>query len=618
MTKEFLTKKNVLALVGLLLVAVVLPVATVLVQQRQETRKKAAGCPLGASSRSSVRFVNTSGQPITAANINDKVRLEVNVGAVDAADIVLGFNNGKLEFDTTFGANGIQKSNVGGLTHFGNSGAVDLAPGRTDVTRILFIVQRAHGATATGGKIATIGFKVKTNTASDTTQIIYGDRTTLALNGDGGHLECGTGATLALNSAPTNTPVPTATPPSAPSNRITAPSCTTSREITLTLSASPAPGSAPAAGKGNTRILSNASASLPDKQSWGPEHCSAMPVGSEGILSCITYSNTFMWDFFGSAGQKYVWAIFYNDSGSDEAKAYWGTNNGWSKPVSVAVNYADSCPGPTNTPVPTNTPGPTATPTTPLPTATPTVPVGAASFNLVPGSSQVGSSFTLNVRLDPGGISTNNFKIAYKFDGTKLDCSTSAMAGVYTTCNDNADDDGVRSNPAQPDSYIVFDTAGGATVNAATNVGTATFTFKDSNKSANITYDRAADKAGTLKYVYVLNAAKQGVPVSVSDYCYFMTGGTCGPTGTPTPTIGGPTATPTPTVPACTKSTFPDAAGAANGDPDGRVDLLDFQRWREEFTGGLTTKTADFNCPPNGVVDLLDFNIWREYFVGHQ
>ncbi|MBI2443195.1 MAG: right-handed parallel beta-helix repeat-containing protein [Candidatus Levybacteria bacterium] len=41
---------------------------------------------------------------------------------------------------------------------------------------------------------------------------------------------------------------------------------------------------------------------------------------------------------------------------------------------------------------------------------------------------------------------------------------------------------------------------------------------------------------------------------------------------------------------------------------DGKVDLLDFNIWRDEFLGNVATKSADLNG--DGTVDLVDFNLW--------
>ncbi|MBI2443337.1 MAG: carbohydrate binding domain-containing protein [Candidatus Levybacteria bacterium] len=83
--------------------------------------------------------------------------------------------------------------------------------------------------------------------------------------------------------------------------------------------------------------------------------------------------------------------------------------------------------------------------------------------------------------------------------------------------------------------------------------------------------------------------------------------GTCA-TSTPVPTTppsATPTRTPTPT-PTRTPTPTPSLLGDVN--KDGTVDLLDFNIWRDEFLGTLTTKLADLNT--DGKVDLLDFNIW--------
>lgn len=64
----------------------------------------------------------------------------------------------------------------------------------------------------------------------------------------------------------------------------------------------------------------------------------------------------------------------------------------------------------------------------------------------------------------------------------------------------------------------------------------------------------------------------------------------------------------------------PDPGGGeltCDPNTDDVINLLDFQWWRDEFTGVKTTKVAD--CfSPNDAVDLQDFQIWREIFITHE
>lgn len=82
------------------------------------------------------------------------------------------------------------------------------------------------------------------------------------------------------------------------------------------------------------------------------------------------------------------------------------------------------------------------------------------------------------------------------------------------------------------------------------------------------------------------------------------------PTDTPAPTPE-PTSTSTPIsdtpVPTVTKK-----VGDAND--DGKIDILDFNNWRNEFLDITPGKTSDFNN--DGAVSILDFNLWRNAFLG--
>lgn len=84
------------------------------------------------------------------------------------------------------------------------------------------------------------------------------------------------------------------------------------------------------------------------------------------------------------------------------------------------------------------------------------------------------------------------------------------------------------------------------------------------------------------------------------------------PMPTTTPTISGaPTATPIITVtppPSCALK------GSGDANCDGSVSLVDYEIWKQEYVGALTTQSADFDGK-NGVT-VVDFAIWRQTYVG--
>ena len=73
-------------------------------------------------------------------------------------------------------------------------------------------------------------------------------------------------------------------------------------------------------------------------------------------------------------------------------------------------------------------------------------------------------------------------------------------------------------------------------------------------------------------------------------------------------------------VPACKECKSGPAKGKGNANCDAKVDLLDFEYWRndaydkgglKQARDGVTSPNwdADFNC--NGMVELIEFEIWR-------
>lgn len=80
------------------------------------------------------------------------------------------------------------------------------------------------------------------------------------------------------------------------------------------------------------------------------------------------------------------------------------------------------------------------------------------------------------------------------------------------------------------------------------------------------------------------------------------------PTLSPTPTATN-TPTPTPLAPVCECPAGLPAKSSGNANCDTKIDLLDFEIWREEAIGIRPTQTADFDCK-NGVTQV-DFDIWK-------
>ena len=78
---------------------------------------------------------------------------------------------------------------------------------------------------------------------------------------------------------------------------------------------------------------------------------------------------------------------------------------------------------------------------------------------------------------------------------------------------------------------------------------------------------------------------------------------------------GSNTPTPTTTPPASACNCLENAAAKAVGDADcdGSTDGIDFEIWRQEFLGLLTTTDANFNCGEDDIdiVNGVDFEIWR-------
>lgn len=135
------------------------------------------------------------------------------------------------------------------------------------------------------------------------------------------------------------------------------------------------------------------------------------------------------------------------------------------------------------------------------------------------------------------------------------------------------------------------------TVNYATSNGTATAGSDYTATSGTLTFNPGqTSRTFTVPIIDdSLNEVDETVNLTLSN----PSNATLGSPATATLTI-------IDSYPACPRKAEGDA------DCDGQITLADYEIWRKENFGELTTKTADFNG--DGVVDMVDFNIWQAHY----
>lgn len=90
--------------------------------------------------------------------------------------------------------------------------------------------------------------------------------------------------------------------------------------------------------------------------------------------------------------------------------------------------------------------------------------------------------------------------------------------------------------------------------------------------------------------------------------CY--TNNVCPPPNPITPTpISSTTPTPTPSP----TPRLGDNTLSCDFDHNSRVDIFDFNFWKEKF---ITTPTGNADCTGDNITDIFDFNKWKETFLG--
>jgi hypothetical protein len=254
---------------------------------------------------------------------------------------------------------------------------------------------------------------------------------------------------------------------------------------------------------------------------------------------------------------------------------------------------------PSTTPLPT-TPSPTMTPTkTPTPTPLPTTPP-VGGFNLLrnPGFEEdtTGWNDVYNARV----VTTNTRS------GTKAIEVGPGEGHIYQT---------IPVTPGHTytiQGYGKMSVAGQEGLIGVHILGSSGLVIRDFNAQPSITtttYTKATltvtmPTMATAMRIYAYNQ-------STSAKLYADDFGFVNDSATPTPTRT-PSATPTP-PPSATPIPPTTALRRGDANRDGLVDLIDFNIWRNEFSGLSSAKSADFNA--DNVVDLLDFNIWRTEFL---
>ncbi|MBI2443189.1 MAG: DNRLRE domain-containing protein [Candidatus Levybacteria bacterium] len=266
--------------------------------------------------------------------------------------------------------------------------------------------------------------------------------------------------------------------------------------------------------------------------------------------------------------------------------------------------------------IPTNTPTPTAGSATPTPTLTlggptPTSPPADSTVTLTPtADTYVYSTFpTTNYATDTTmRVDGNPIQYGYmRFDLGSLSgkqvqsakirlyiISGSIHSQIFKTIDDTWTETGVTYN-ARP--------AHGATF--ATNTGGTIGTYREIDVTNAVNSEKgqlfsfAIENSGDDDFNFASRESANDPQLVVT---FASTA-----TNTPVPPTATPTRTPTPLPPTNTPTPV-QIVGDIN--KDGRVDLLDFNIWRDEFLDTVQTTQSDLNA--DGKVDLLDFNMWLQ------
>lgn len=220
------------------------------------------------------------------------------------------------------------------------------------------------------------------------------------------------------------------------------------------------------------------------------------------------------------------------------------------------------------------------------------------SLTLSPNTAtiNVGNTLTTSISLNAGvyNISGIDFVLSYStavFDLVSFSPSSSFNSKLINNPNTNTGKIHYAAIDTTNISYTGNVPIGTLTLRAkAPNVTTISF---QSVQVTGLAYTGQVPNGGNTMGVYTVNAVPTATPTPTRI-----------PTNTPTLF---PTATSIPVSPTTAISFI-----AADVNKDGSINLLDYNRWRDEYLKVVSTQEADLN--KDGVIDLLDFSIWRNAF----
>jgi hypothetical protein len=239
----------------------------------------------------------------------------------------------------------------------------------------------------------------------------------------------------------------------------------------------------------------------------------------------------------------------------------------------------------------------------------------AVNFTITPSTQNVtlGNNATFDIALQAQTNNTTGIDITLSFDPTKVQTATwqPAAHGFSNTLNNGVVNmtagtirfTVVNVDPTQMPSTIQL----GRVVLTTKALGTSNLSISKSQVTA-AGIDTALPVNPITPATYTVNPVPTNTPLPTAT--------PIPPTPTRTPTPLPPTNTPTVT-PTRTPTPLPPTATTAPlvGDynRDGKVDLLDFNLWKDEYLEVVPTRQADGNN--DTIIDLVDFAIWRNVYI---